>query len=230
MQGEFKKLKVGMWILVFLGPIGIFALQAVNFAVRYDWLIAQDREPWQMLLHQINIFLTPAILLGTALLASLIAGMEHETGAWRRVLTLPISRISVYFTKFIVTGILLFISTCLTFGGTIIFGYVFSWEQSIPYGEILINSFYPYFAALPVLGLQLWLSVTMKNQGSPLTFGITGAVVSLYLYGGPEWLIWKWPYLENQWDIPEISVLLGVIVGLLSLVVGAIDFNRRDVN
>lgn len=230
LRAELKKSTLGMWVLVFLGPIGIFALQAVNYGVRFDdWLKLQTDDYWLQLLSQINIFLTPALLLGIALLASFIATTEHHTNAWRKLLTLPVSRTAVYASKFILVATMLFISTCVTWVGTFLFGSFFQWEQAIPYQMIFTNSFYPYFAALPILALQLWLSITIPNQGFPLTFGIIGSVVSLYAYGGPLWLPWTWPHLENEWNIPELYVVLGLFVGAMILVIGMLDFSRRDV-
>jgi len=45
----------------------------------------------------------------------------------------------------------------------------------------------------------------------------------------PDWMIWKWPSLMNQWDEPIINVMLGVGIGILLYIVGMIDFARRDV-
>ncbi|PGT81304.1 MULTISPECIES: ABC transporter permease [Bacillaceae] len=229
LRSDFKKLKVGMWILVFLGPIGIFGLTTLNYMLRYEYLLRQSDDRWMQLLQQINLFLAPALLLGAALLASLSANIEHETNAWKQLLALPISRVKVYCSKFIMISLLLFIPTILMFIGTWLFGSLYGWEQNIPFQEIAINSFYPYFAAMPILAIQLWFSVTSANQGTPLAVGIVGAVVSMYSYGGPEWLIWKWPLLKNKWDIPEISVLLGIIVGGVIFLISVIHFERKDV-
>ncbi|MCM3439444.1 ABC transporter permease [Metabacillus halosaccharovorans] len=229
LRTDFKKISICMWILVFLGPIGIFALTTVNYLVRYDWLIRQTDDYWLQLLRQINLFLTPALLLGTTLLASLFANIEHKTNSWKQLLALPISRVKVYSSKFMTISYLLFISTLLMFIGTMVFGSFFDWEQSMPIKEIAINSFYPFFAALPILAFQLWYSVASSNQGTPLTIGIIGSVVSMYAYGGPEWLIWKWPLLENKWQIPEISVLLGIVVGGIILITSLIHFDQKDV-
>ena len=229
LRADFKKLKVGMWILVFLGPIGIFGLTTLIYMLRYEYLLRQSDDRWMQLLQQINLFLAPALLLGTVLLASLSATIEHETNAWKQVLALPISRVKVYCSKFIMISILLLIATVLMFIGTWFFGSLYGWEQNIPFKDIANNSFYPYFAAMPILAIQLWFSVTSFNQGTPLAVGIIGAVVSMYSYGGPEWLIWKWPLLQNKWEIPEISVLLGIVVGGLIFLISVIHFDRKDV-
>ncbi|MFA9558328.1 ABC transporter permease [Evansella sp. AB-rgal1] len=229
LRAEFKKLTMIMWILVFLGPIGVFTLTAFNYYVRYDWLRTQTDDYWLQLLRQLNLFIIPALVLGTALLASIVASIEHKTNAWRKLLTLPVPRVNIYCSKFIVLSLLLLLSTLLTFIGTLLFGSFFDWEQPVPYGAIAINSFYPFFAVLPLLALHLWFSVAKSDQGLPLTVGIIGAIVSMYSYGGPEWFIWKWAHLENKWEIPEISVFLGIIVGCTILLLSLLHFERKDV-
>jgi hypothetical protein len=229
LQTDFIKMKVGIWILVFLGPIGIFALHGINYGIRYDWLMSQTTDPWGQLLGNINMFSNPCPLAWNGSLASLSANLEHHTNAWKQLLALPISRISVYSSKFTLIAILLFISTCLTFFGTIGFGLVLGFKQAIPFSSILQNSFYPFFASLPILSLQLWLSITLHNQGLPLTIGIVGAVLSMYAYYMPNWVIWKWPLLVNQWDLPELNVIFGITLGFIILIIGLLDFQKRDV-
>ncbi|HLR52540.1 MAG TPA: permease, partial [Candidatus Avamphibacillus sp.] len=45
----------------------------------------------------------------------------------------------------------------------------------------------------------------------------------------PDWLIWKWPSLDNQWNEPLYNVFLGLGVGFILYVIGMLDFVRRDV-
>ena len=41
---------------------------------------------------------------------------------------------------------------------------------------------YPLLAGIPILVIQLWLSVTMKNQAIPLTIGIFASVFAVYVH------------------------------------------------
>ncbi|SIE32972.1 Uncharacterized protein conserved in bacteria [Mycobacteroides abscessus subsp. abscessus] len=52
----------------------------------------------------------PAIMLGLALVTSMIANIEHQTNAWKQLLALPVSKGKVFTSKFLLAAILLFIS------------------------------------------------------------------------------------------------------------------------
>jgi len=82
---------------------------------------------------------------------------------------------------------------------------------------------------LPILALQLWIASVCRNQGIPITVGIFGVIFAYSSYVLPDWMIWKWPSLMNQWDEPIINVMLGVGIGIFLYMVGMIDFARRDV-
>ena len=101
--------------------------------------------------------------------------------------------------------------------------------DQIPYLELLKSSYYPYFAAFPILALQLWIATVSQNQGIPMTTGILGVIFAYSAYMLPDWMIWKWPSLMNEWDEPLINVMLGIGVGILLYIVGMLDFTRRDV-
>jgi lantibiotic transport system permease protein len=230
LQSDFLKLKrKGIWFLVVLGPIGVISLQAVNYGLRYDYLVDGNSDVWAGLLDQISGFVAITLLLGIAILASLTANLEHQTNAWKQLLTLPISRWSVFTAKFTINAFMLLVSCVLLLIGTIILGLVLGFGTDFPVVDILKLSFYPFFAALPILALQLWLSVTLTNQGIPLAIGIFGAIFSSYSFALPDWLIWKWPLLQNDWGDPIWNVVLGVIVGVLVYSISVLDFMRRDV-
>jgi lantibiotic transport system permease protein len=230
LQSDFLKLKrKGIWFLVILGPVGVISLQAVNYGLRYDYLVNGNSDVWAGLISQIRGFVAITLLLGIAILASLTANLEHQTNAWKQILTLPISRWSVFTAKFTLNAFMLLISCVLLVLGTIILGLILGFGTGFPTLDILKASFYPFFAALPILALQLWLSVTLTNQGIPLAIGVFGAIFSSYSFTLPDWLIWKWPLLQNDWGEPIWNVVLGIVVGVLVYSISVLDFMRRDV-
>jgi lantibiotic transport system permease protein len=230
LQSDFLKLKrKGIWFLVILGPVGVISLQAVNYGLRYDYLVNGNSDVWAGLLSQIRGFVAITLLLGIAILASLTANLEHQTNAWKQILTLPISRWSVFTAKFTLNAFMLLISCVLLMLGTIILGLILGFGTAFPTLDILKVSFYPFFAALPILALQLWLSVTLTNQGIPLAIGVFGAIFSAYSFTLPDWLIWKWPLLQNDLGGPIWNVVLGIVVGVLVYSISVLDFMRRDV-
>ena len=62
-----------------------------------------------------------------------------------------------------------------------------------------------------------------------MTSGIISVILTFMAYYLPDWMIWEWPTLQNDWQEPLFSALLGLAVGIAVYVFGMIDFVRRDV-
>ncbi|MEK5216378.1 ABC transporter permease [Psychrobacillus sp. FSL H8-0487] len=230
LRADFLKIKrKGLWFLSFLGPFGVIALQMVNYGVRKDYLLNQSDDDWGYFLEYVHSFTPLALVLGIAILTSFMASIENETNAWKQLISLPVSKMSVYLSKFMVLGSLLFVSSLLLGVFSLGYGTLLNLGDQIPYLELLKYSFYPYLAALPVLALQLWISSVSQNQGIPITTGVLGVIFAYSAFILPDWMIWKWPSLMNEWDEPLINVMLGIGVGTLLYIVGMLDFTRRDV-
>lgn len=230
LRADFLKIKrKGLWFLAFLGPFGVIALQMVNYGVRKDYLLNQSDDDWEYFLEYVHSFTPLALILGIAILTSFMASIENETNAWKQLISLPVSKMSVYLSKFMVLGSLLFVSSLLLGVFSLGYGILLNLGDQIPYLELLKYSFYPYLAALPVLALQLWISSVSQNQGIPITTGVLGVIFAYSAFILPDWMIWKWPSLMNEWDEPLINVMLGIGVGTLLYIVGMLDFTRRDV-
>ncbi|MGP4040175.1 ABC transporter permease [Gracilibacillus sp. D59] len=230
LQVDLLKMKrKGMWFLTILGPVGVVSLQMVNYGVRKDYLLQQSNDYWGYYLKNISTFTPLAIVLGIAILTSFMASIENETNAWKQLVALPISKMSVYLSKFTVLSIMFLLSSCLLMIFTLAYGMFLNFDQEIPMLEVLKYSFYPLLAALPVLALQLWVATVSKNQGIPITLGVLGVIFAYSAFVLPDWMIWKWPSLMNEWDAPIINVWLGLSFGSLLYIVGMFDFTRRDV-
>lgn len=230
LRADFLKIKrKGLWFLSFLGPFGVIALQMVNYGVRKDYLLNQSDDDWGYFLEYVHSFTPLALVLGIAILTSFMASIENETNAWKQLISLPVSKMSVYLSKFMVLGSLLFVSSLLLGVFSLGYGILLNLGDQIPYLELLKYSFYPYLAALPILALQLWISSVSQNQGIPITTGVLGVIFAYSAFILPDWMIWKWPSLMNEWDEPLINVMLGIGVGTLLYIVGMLDFTRRDV-
>lgn len=230
LSADLLKMKgKGFWFLIFLGSFGVVALQMVNYGVRKDYLLQQSDNDWEYYLLNVNSFTPLALVLGIVILTSLMASVENETNAWKQIISLPVSKMSVYLSKFTVLALLLWVSSFLLMIFTLMYGVFLKLGEEIPFLDLARFSFYPYFAALPILALQLWIAMVSKNQGIPITVGIVGVILAYSAYILPDWMIWKWPSLMNEWNEPIINVLLGIGVGSLLYIMGMFDFMRKDV-
>lgn len=109
LTADFLKIKrKGLWLLTLIGPFGVVALQMVNYGVRKDYLLQQSEDDWGYYLLNVHSFTPLAIVLGIAILTSFIASIENETNAWKQLIALPVSKLTVYLSKFTLLAILLF--------------------------------------------------------------------------------------------------------------------------
>ncbi|MFC4100462.1 ABC transporter permease [Paenibacillus xanthanilyticus] len=233
LSAEFLKIRGKMlWFLAVLGPLGVAGLQGVNYGLRYDYLMNVYKDDlWGGLISNVSAITLPTLFIGLAILASMAAGIEHQTNAWKQTLALPVPKTAVFAAKALLNVLLLFVSSTLLFIMTIALGAALGFDLGdLPYGELLQTLYYPYVAALPFMVLQVWLSVTLANQAVPLTVGIVGMIVAMFGSRFDDWVPYKWPHLLNGAGEPLYSVLAGAALGVVLLFAGMAQFARKDVS
>lgn len=222
----------GIWLLAIIAPIGIIAMQAINFGLRYDYMMKiYAADPWGGLIENISFFVPIALFLGSTLVCSLMANVENQLSSWKQLLALPISRTAVFSAKFVMVLLVLSFSCVLLSAGTPVLGYALRMDMSnIPYGDMIRLGFAPLMGVIPVLALQLWLSLTLKNQGIAISFGVTVSVVSMFSPFFPDWVPITWPFLAYHGPGQSLVIAQGLVLGAIITLMGLIHFNRRDVN
>ncbi|MBU5354989.1 ABC transporter permease [Paenibacillus silvae] len=221
----------GIWFLVFLAPIGLTAMQALNFGLRLDYLKEQYAgNLWGGLLGNVVIFVPLALMLGATILSSMIAGIEHEQGSWKQLLALPISRPAVYLAKFLLACVLLIISSLLLTAGVIGLGLVLGFDaKEIPWAQALKLGLMPLAGALPVLSIELWFTLVSKNQALPVTFGIILAITGMFsLTISPHFPL-AWAQMAWSSPTPYLYAGMGAGLGILIMLTGMMHFSRKDV-
>ncbi|MDF9840950.1 MULTISPECIES: ABC transporter permease [unclassified Paenibacillus] len=222
----------GLWFLVFLGPLGLTAMQGLNFGIRYDYLKEQyQSDLWGGLLSNVAGFVPIALYLGGTLICSLIANVEHQMSSWKQLLALPVSRTSVFMAKLLLCLLLLACSCLLLSAGTLGLGLILGFgSRPVPYADILRLGFASYAGALPVIALQLWLSLSSRNQTFPVAVGITLSLLSIFSMYLSEWMPLTWPALAWEAESPWLFITSGLLLGLLVILPGALHFARKDVD
>ncbi|ASS69396.1 ABC transporter permease subunit [Paenibacillus sp. RUD330] len=220
-----------LWLLAALGPIGVIGLQAVNYGLRYDYLMKLHADdPWGGLLLQAGSLMLPALFIGLALVASMSAGIEHQAGAWKQLLALPVTRLQVFAGKVLLSLLLLLASCTLLLLLTLGMGLLLGFEPQVPWADIVSQSYLPYLAALPFIALQSWLSIVMANQALPLTVGTLGMVFSMFSVLMPQWMPWSWPDRAVRSADALQAAGSGLALGVLVLLIGYAHFARKDVS
>jgi len=127
--------------------------------------------------------------------------MEHRGGGWKLIEVQPISKLSLYLSKFsiaIVVALLCIVTLILwsLLGGTIIMlvkpGSGFS-KFSIPWAFISGFGLRLLIAGLGILGIQYLFSVVISGFIWPFAIGLVGTITGTILFGFRK-ALW-WPYL-----------------------------------
>ena len=221
----------GIWFLVFLAPIGLTLMQALNFGLRLDYLkgVFGD-DMWNGLLENVVVFVPLALMLGATILSSMIANVEHEQGSWKQLLAMPIPRPAVYLAKFLLACVLLIISCLLLTAGIVILGLVFGFGAGeIPWGQAIKLGLLPLAGALPVLSIELWLTMIAKNQALPVTLGIVLAITGMFSLSISPSFPLAWAQMAWNGPNPFMYAGMGLVVGLLIMLLGMMHFSRKDV-
>ncbi|SDX28938.1 hypothetical protein SAMN05444487_11383 [Marininema mesophilum] len=228
---DARKIK-GTWIpwLLLVAPIGFSLLQVVNYMTRPEILKPLG---WVGLMAQANYFWPVVLILGFAIATSMVAGMEHDASSWKVIFSLPINKFSTYVSKFFLLLIYIIGFVFLTLIGLLLVGLLFSLGP-IKWSLVLEQLFYPCLAGIPVLALQLWISMIFHNQALSITVGIIGAMLCLFLaYSSVKLFnILPWAYIPlasplNKGEYMQWP-LFGVIIGVFLLIIGGIHFSKRE--
>lgn len=236
LSAEGLKIK-GTWMmaLIVIGPLGVVLCMMLDYALRSDYIERTYSDPWTGLIMEAQMLIPLSIAMGATLLASLLAGIEHQQNTWKYILALPLSKFWIYVGKGIQLLLLLLISGILTS-----LGFVFLWgyngfEEGIPWLPMFQGTLYPALAAIPVMMIQLWLSMVIHNQALPIATGVLGATVAPAF---SDWLPWAYtrkviPAEEMASDFyanePEKWIPIALVMGLIILIAGAWHFSRREV-
>ncbi|MGF9700271.1 MULTISPECIES: ABC transporter permease [Paenibacillus] len=221
----------GIWFLVFLAPIGLTLMQALNFGLRLDYLkgVFGD-DMWNGLLENVVVFVPLSLMLGATILSSMIANIEHEQGSWKQLLAMPIPRPAVYLAKFLLACVLLVISCLLLTAGIVILGLVFGFDAGeIPWGQAIKLGLLPLAGALPVLSIELWLTMIAKNQALPVTLGIVLAITGMFSLSLSPSFPLAWAQMAWNGPNPFMYAGMGLAAGILIMLLGMMHFSRKDV-
>jgi lantibiotic transport system permease protein len=236
------------WIvaLVILGPFGVISLNAMRYMHgNHVGASHDDAFNWALLIQNISHLLMPSLILGIALITSLLVGLEHQGHTWKLLLSLPVSRVQIYVSKFIWIAGLLAISATLCAIGTFSIGLTFGFTTHIPWINVLQLCYYPYFAAYGIIAIQLLLSLHFSNQSLGITLGVLGMIVSgltdalapdalAHAETWARWIPWTYPSLSSishgtVQHINFIYVIYGFIVGIAMVCLGVRLFVKKEV-
>ncbi len=178
------------------------------------------------------LFLSFTVLLEISILSSLIATTEHEALGWKWMCSLPVSRVHFLLAKAFWVIVLLFITALIIVIGVVALWILYT-DRPLPVQFLVEQTFSSFLAGLPVLAIQLWLSVQWVNQSFPLSVGILGSISSLFISRSQieilHFLPWAYPGRVTPFFPDYLNWLgLSIAFGLILLGLGGCFFSRKD--
>ncbi|MFE7822052.1 ABC transporter permease [Priestia megaterium] len=233
-----KYKRTRLWLIPILVPFIIILANAANIFLRYDTITKKVQQDGMTMWDPIWIFsfflILLAIPLEVTLITSIISNIEHQANSWKTIFSMPVSRFTIYWNKFIWSTVLCITSGVILTVGIIGLGLLLG-NSSFPWVYILGFSLLPFLAAVPLIALQLWVAMIFRNQAIPITLGSLGILLAIITGQLPlgKWLPWSFfvqvlppPKVAThlRWDV----VGMGLIVGTIILILGSLHFKRKE--
>lgn len=242
---RLKLRRTSLPAILVLVPLLVLAYELVNLTYRADYVVRQAalfkaQSMWEFLLYDNSLLYGLGFPLAATIVTSMIVNIEHQSNSWKAILAQPISKVGIYMSKFAWTILGLTFSASIFFVGTILLGKGLGFEGKMPLWLIFADSYSILITTLPMIAFQFWLSIVFKNQAFPIIVGAILSIMGLFLAAGSttRWLPLAYPVqsstvtlqyegLGYNGDLPAY-ITINILVGIVLLVIGMIDFRRRE--
>lgn len=181
-------------------------------------------------------------LLGGVMVIILALGLtvaEEESGRLRTVLSLPISRTSLFLQKWFAMLVIIAITTAMLGVGVLAFQPFIN--EAIDLGVLarLLGMTWLLLSALGSIVYALGSATGLRSVAMPVgTLIVVGSFIITTFSAGVDWLknyeqlsvFYYYPAVEiakNNADVKDAFILLGI--GLVPIIIGWLFFRRRDV-
>lgn len=238
-QSEWLKFrKSNIWLLLFISPV---LATIIGMTVNVSEMKGVE---WAYLLSTM-VFIHGLLFLPllTGVFSAFVARYEHQSGGWKQLLALPVSRGQVFLAKGIIVMTFLAITQILFYIGWIVAGTIQGIETSVPYLFGLKSVFFGWLACLPLVALQLWISTAWTSFAAPLAINVILTIPNILVANSEKfspYYPWVQPFLTmlsaggdgaDEFFIRSLSLLLSVIFGsfLLFLFGGLLYFQKKAV-
>lgn len=237
LRAESLKLrKSGIWLLAVICPL--FA----TFGGALSATKVADNSWITPLFGMVQIYSILLLPLFAGVMTAFVCRYEHQDGGWKQLLTLPISRSSLYIVKGAIVITVLALSQLIFLVGWYVIGTVKGFSDSFPW-EIGFRSIIGgWFACFPIVALQLWVSTAWASFAAPLALNVIFTLPNMLVANskmfGP-WYPWAQPFLamlpkvDSEYSffyLPYETLLFTIGVSFLFfLCFGLLYFRRKSV-
>ncbi|MCG0050789.1 ABC transporter permease [Priestia aryabhattai] len=233
---KLKRSKI--WILYILGPLIGVMLAYTNFYNNYELFVQPGDNEWLEAWTQVAIFMGPFVLpIMVGVYAAFVCRSEHVSGGWKQLLALPVQRTKIFLGKFLITAtmiaVTLFIVLILFLG----FGLVKGINGDLPMLTLIGYCIKGFLACLPLMLLQLIISIRSKTFGIPLAVSIVFTLPAIIVASTPLGQIYPWtqpmlamsPADESPIESYFTFYTLLSILSMALLYFGIRNFAKRDI-
>ncbi|MUG87221.1 hypothetical protein GNP92_12830 [Paenibacillus timonensis] len=235
---RLKMARSRVWLVLLASP----ALSAL-IGVLVDLPDGLDASAWPLLISGMSMLHGLLFLpIMSGLFPSFLCRYEHTGGGWKQLLVLPVSRSAVYMAKFTVVLGLLAISQVLFLAALLIVAQVQGISGPVPWGMIATSLLGGLIACLPLVALQMGVSLVWTSFAAPLAVNVSLTIPNLLIINSAKigpYYPWAQPLLAmmprgqadyGAFNLPYESLFITVLGSfLLFLVAGLLYFRRKAV-
>ena len=238
LHAELLKLKRTLaFRMIFVLPIFVALLQF--FVIWRMKKFASGFNLWDT--HPTNSFQIWAIFMMPLLITletALLNGIEHSDKQWKHLFALPVSRRSIYFSKFIVALGLILVSTLVLAFLIVLVGVAatnlkpeLANTGPVPLFAIAKQATFVWLAGWLITAIHTWISIRWSGFPIPLGAGIGGTFFALFAASASlgkyyPWLLPMNLFIEGRFTT---ALVLGIGGGIVAAFLGCVEFVRRDV-
>ncbi|GJM80679.1 hypothetical protein HMSSN139_31750 [Paenibacillus sp. HMSSN-139] len=174
---RLKMARSRVWLVLLASP----ALSAL-VGVLVDLPDGVDAGAWPLLISGMSMLHGLLFLpIMSGLFPSFLCRYEHTGGGWKQLLVLPVSRSAVYLAKFTVVIGLLAISQLLFLAALLLVALVQGISGPLPWGMIATSLIGGLIACLPLVALQLGVSLVWSSFAAPLAVNVSLTIPNLLI-------------------------------------------------
>lgn len=209
---------LSMLVVAILGAAYAF----VFFLVRKDTLLNLPLAPMDVLLTQLYGMIMVLNMFGIIVAACIIYNMEFKGSAVKKMYMLPVSVPLIYFCKFMILTIMLFIVIVFQNLALTKIGLTDLPQGTFEFGMLLSFAGYSLTTSMPVLSFMVFVSSRFPNMWVPLGIGVSGFLSGMALAASSNVLLCTHPFVIMLKPAVAMSAQPNIIVVIFSLAETAI--------
>lgn len=208
-------------LMLAVGVLGA-AYAFLNFIVRKDALFNLPLAPMDVLLTQLYGMIMVLNMFGMIVAACMIYNMEFKGNAVKKMYMLPVRVPVMYFCKFLILTIMLFLAIAFQNLALTKIGLTDLPQGAFEFEAMLAFAGYSFITSMPVLSFMVFISSRCSNMWVPLGIGVAGFLSGMALAAADHVLFCIHPFVIMLKPAAAMSAQPDMIVVMFSLVETAV--------